>query len=335
MQIISSEGQRQQMEVESLARFVFRFLKGKSSSEPNRRAFFSVTDLKRALFPDAQDNRSSDEHIKLLEAIVLLERRGLVVRDFSYSEPRLRQLEDRAARQADRFIIYVHLTSLGMQSEFDKILLLVDKPEEIVEELEQKIGTLDNAVRQYYLESLRTYQEGLYISSVICLSVASERAIHWFAEAVESNSEAYQAEIENRKVRGHQRPDAIPLRHSHPQHLDNDKELTDLLNALTNIYHQNHNESGHPKPIPQNWSRDDQEISLLQFRVFMRTICQAIAECYANSKLAEVDDGVDKNKLYILAKTTGPQAAPAGLANPADRIPLCAFAFHSSIPTFY
>ncbi len=292
MQIISSEGQRQQMEVESLARFVFRFLKGKSSSEPNRRAFFSVTDLKRALFPDAQENRSSDEHIKLLEAIVLLERRGLVVRDFSYSEPRLRQLEDRAARQADRFIIYVHLTSLGMQSEFDKILLLVDKPEEIVEELEQKIGTLDNAVRQYYLESLRTYQEGLYISSVICLSAASERAIHWFAEAVESNSEAYQAEIENRKYAGINALTQYLSDTVIPNIFDNDKELTDLLNALTNIYHQNHNESGHPKPIPQNWSRDDQEISLLQFRVFMRTICQAIAECYVNSKLAEVDDGV-------------------------------------------
>lgn len=284
MQITPSEGQRQQMEVESLARFVFRFLKGKSSVEADRRDFFSVTDLKRALFPDAQDNRSSDEHIKLLEAIVLLERRGLVVRDFSYSEPHLRQL-DRPARQGDRFVIYVHLTALGMQSEFDKILLLVDDPQEIIDELEQKIGRLDTAVRQYYFESLRTYQEGLYTSSLICLSAASQRAIHWFAEAIASNSEAYQAEIENRK---HTDLNALTQYLTDtviPNIFEDDKELTDLLHALGKIYHHNHDEAGHPKSIPPNWSRDDQEIPLLQFRMFMRTMCQAIAECYPNSQL--------------------------------------------------
>ena len=298
MQITPSEGQRQQMDVESLARFVFRFLKGKSSSEPDRRDFFSVTDLKRALFPDAQENRSSDEHIKLLEAIALLERRGLVVRDFSYSEPRLRQV-DRPARQAGRFIIYVHLTSLGMNSEFDKIQLLVDKPQEIVDELEQKIGTLDNAVRQYYLESLRTYQEGLYISSVICLSAAAERAIYWFAEAIESNSEVYQEEIKNRKNASLFALTEYLSNTVVPNIFEDDRELKDLLVALAKICRQNHNEAGHPKPISQNWSRDEQEISLLQFRVFTRTICQAVAECRANSKPTTANERVGGDELEV------------------------------------
>ena len=80
-----------------------------------------------------------------------------------------------------------------------KSVLLVDKPEEIVDALEQKVGVLDSVVRQYYLESLRAYQEVLYISSVICLGAASERAIHWLAESIGSYCEKYQKQIEEKR----------------------------------------------------------------------------------------------------------------------------------------
>ena len=151
-----SEQEQQQirgMDVESLAKFVFRFLKEKITSDPDCSDFYPVACLRRELFLDA----GKHDPAELLEAIALLERKGLVVRGFSYPS--------RTIRSEDRFI--VHLTSIGMKSDFDdEILLLVDKPQEIVDALEQKIGTLDNVVKQYYLESLRAYQEGLYISYI-------------------------------------------------------------------------------------------------------------------------------------------------------------------------
>ena len=98
----------------------------------------------------------------------------------------------------NRFVVY--LTSVGIKSDIqDEILLLVNEPEEIVDALEQKVGNLDEVVRQYYLESLRAYQEGLYISSVICLGAASERAIHWLAKSMEAYSPKYQAKIKTRR----------------------------------------------------------------------------------------------------------------------------------------
>ena len=94
----------------------------------------------------------------------------------------------------------IYLTSIGRKSDVDDdVLLSLDNPEEIVTALEQKIGRLDDIVRQYYLESLRAYQEGLYISSVICLGAASERAIHWLAEAIGANFQNYQTKMQTKK----------------------------------------------------------------------------------------------------------------------------------------
>ena len=172
-----SEAQRQrvrEMDVESLAKFVFHLLKQRGSRPSNS---WTSLGLKEHLFANGDSIQSSYDRVQFLAAIVLLERRGLVVRDDSYSW--LRDLP------SPEFAI--HLTSIGMKSDFDdEVLLLVDKPEEIVGELEQKVGNLDEVIRQYYLESLRAYQEGLYISSVICLGAASERAIRWLAESIES-----------------------------------------------------------------------------------------------------------------------------------------------------
>ena len=173
-----------ELAVEPLAKYLFRYLKENLGSK-NSAPFVSVEHLWRGMFPGGPHYPSTSGYITLLESVTLLERRGLVMRDISSSGGRI----------YNKFIIY--LTSIGVQSDFDdEALLLVDKPEGIVGALEQKVGDLDEVVRQYYLESLRAYQEGLYISSVICLGAASERAIHWLAETIESYSEKYQEEIE-------------------------------------------------------------------------------------------------------------------------------------------
>ena len=210
MVITVSEEQRQQtpqMDVECLAKFLFCALKERISSDSKPPDSFSVVELRKDLFPGEREEQTRDEkqsrdnHRRLLEAVALLERRGLVVRECSYSEPGMPSSHQFETRQVDPSIVSVYLTSIGMNSDFDDgILLLVDKPEEIVSALEKKIGTLDDVARQYYLESLRAYQEGLYISSVICLGAASERAIHWLAESVSglyrNGSEKHRKEIE-------------------------------------------------------------------------------------------------------------------------------------------
>ena len=175
-----NEEQRQQnreMDVESLAKVVFRHLKENLDldPDPDDPDYSSVERLIRDLFPE-EDYPPPSNYPKLLEAITLLERRGLVIRSVTLS-----------SRGTNReFDFFVYFTSVGMKSDIeDEILLLVDKPEETVRALEDSVESLDDIVRQYYLESLRAYQEGLYISSVICLGAASERAIHWLAESIE------------------------------------------------------------------------------------------------------------------------------------------------------
>ena len=280
-----SEQERQQvrqMDVESLTGYLFRYLKENLSSSPGSCDFFyGVESLRKALFPDGVENQSDHDRFKLLEAIVLLERRGLVVRDFSYPKPIFGPLGK------DTFIVY--LTSIGMKSDFDdEILLLVDNPQEIVDALEQKIGTLDNVVRQYYLESLRAYQEGLYISSVIVLGAASERAIHWLAESIESYSKQYQKEIKKRRSGNILRLTEYLSNTVIPNIFGLDKkfagELKTRLNGLGTVYRENRNEAGHPQTVDQSWLREDQETLLLHFRRYITTICKAIGECHAKSR---------------------------------------------------
>ena len=298
------EKQRQlrEMDVESLAKLVFRLLKESVYLNHPHRYDFSSTFLgiRENLFPDAELTQYRHDHVHLLEAVVLLEKRGLVVRDFSYppTVPKSREKEipgtfDRDESQVisplDRF--GVHLTSIGIKTKWDEISLLVDRPQETVDSLEQKIGTLDNVVKQYYLESLRAYQEGLYIASVLCLGVASERAIHWLAESIESHSEQYQEEIEKRRsgkifrLTEYLSDTVIP-------HIfgDDNKfrgELKNRLNELGKIYRENRNKAGHPRNVVPNWPREDQEILLIQFRRYITTIYKAIEECQAKTALRQ------------------------------------------------
>ena len=278
MAITVSEEQRQQtrqMDVESLAKFVFRLLKQRLREEGDLPdCSWTSLGLRERLFSDADPTQTAYDRVRFLEVIVLLERRGLVIRDDSHSWLRNLPLAEFA----------VHLTTIGKKSDFDEILLLVDKPQEIVDTLEQEVGRLDDVVRQYYLESLRAYQEELYIASVFCLGAASERAIHWLAEAIESYSEKYQKEIEKRRSGEISRLIKYLSDSVIPNIFEDSDELKDRLDRLAGIYRENRNEAGHPKNVAQNWSRGDQEILLLQFRRYITTICKAIAECRVHNK---------------------------------------------------
>ena len=263
------------MDVESLAKVVFRYLSENLASYPDYKEilnppsnlYISVENLKKHLFPDEQYDHFFD-YVKLLEVVTLLERQGLVMRSTIRSSGGMNQ-----------FDFAVYLTSIGIKSKIDEdVILLVDKPEEIVRVLEQKVGNLDPVVRQYYLESLRAYQERSYNSSVICLGVASERSIHWLAESVESHSQQYQGKLKaNRNMRAlikYLSDTVIPDIFSADKNVAN--ELKKQLKGLGDVYRKNRNEAGHPQTVDQRWSREDQAFLLMQFSGYITTICEAI-----------------------------------------------------------
>ena len=267
-----SEEQRQrirEMDVEFLAKVVFGPLKGKYNPNPHSRGFFyNVGELGKEIFPSGQDNQSDFDYTKILEAIALLERRGLVVKDIP---------EQLGSFGKNYFSVF--LTTIGEKTSIDgEVFLLIDKSAEIVRALEQRVGNLDSVVRQYYLESLRAYQKGLYISSVICLGATSERAIHWLAESIESHFKQYQRKFKAKR----NMPDLIKYLSDSviPNIFSTDKnfadELKKRLSGLGNLYRENRNEAGHPQTVEQSWLREDQEYLLIQFRRYVTTICEAI-----------------------------------------------------------
>ena len=276
---LSEEKQQQfrEMAVESQARIVFRYLKDEYRSntgcyEDGRyKEYYSTESLREAIFFSRKTTKQSNrDYGMVLEATILLERRGLVVRDCPYP------LDTKGAKNS----YMVYLTSIGIKSDFhDSVLLLVDKPEEIVREVEQKVGELDDIVRQYYLESLRAFQEGLYISSVICLGAASERSILWLAESIESYCDKYQEPIQkNRRyisdltkyLSGSMIDDIFPDDETFK------REMRTRLTLLGSLYRENRNEAGHPKTVDQSWLGEDQEILLIHFRRYITTICEAV-----------------------------------------------------------
>lgn len=260
-------------DVESVAKVVFRNLKKNPKTYLDGLGFSHyVEELGSPLFSKENHRLSHSDHAAVLEAITLLERRGLVVRNITRRG---------SGGHEDQFVVY--LTSIGIKSNIDdEVILLVDKPEEIVRVLEEKTRDLDEVVRQYYLESLRAYQEGLYISSIICLGAASERAIHWLAESIESYSEIYQGQIEKRRdgnifrLTEYLSNTIIPNTFGHDKNFAD--ELKKRLNGLGNLYRENRNEAGHPQTVDQSWLGEDQEYLLIQFRRYLTTICDAIGK---------------------------------------------------------
>ena len=260
----------EQMDVESLANHVFRFIKAKMSSDPDGRDFYPVVRLRRELLDDAGEHNP----VKLIQAIRLLEKKDLVVRD-TPDPPRTFLKEENDI---------IELTSKGIESKPDKTILMVDTPSDIVNELEQDVGKLDAVVKQYYLESLRTYRTELYIASVLCLGVASERAIDWFAESVKGFcSASLQKTLEkkiNQNISGLTKylSDTII-----PTIFDkNEKTKKDLRKQLdwhAQLYRENRNDAGHPQGVVQDWSQEDQWIPLKQFPQFITVLHEAIEAC--------------------------------------------------------
>ena len=250
-----------ELDVETVAKIAFRYMKDNLKSYLDESTFSRpyVEDLRRTLFGGGDRYASRREDAKFLEAITLLERRGLVVRNIPH--------RNRGGHN-DQFVVY--LTSVGIKSNIDdEILLLVDKPAEIVRALEQKVGALDDIVKQYYLESLRAYQAELYISSVIDLGVASERAILWLAESIESSYPKYQQPIQKRKRNISDLTKYLSgsiLSDIFPNDATFEKELRKRLVLLGDLYRENRNDRGHPKTVdPTSWLGEDQEILLSSF----------------------------------------------------------------------
>ena len=289
MQLPLNYEQREQITIPELSIILFRQIKktieefeeqnqnrGYQSEEPIR---LYLPSLQEKICPENPTQGGSGDpsfFLKFYDAAALLKRRGLLMDGFD-------------SRYSNRSCIC--LTSVGEKSDVDgDVLLLIDNPEEIVTALEQKIGRLDDIVRQYYLESLRAYQGGLYISSVICLGAASERSIHWLAEAIEANFQHYQTNIQAKK-KGQISALTKYLSDSVIPNISNfDKrsaeELKNRLNGLAGVYRENRNDAGHPTTVEQSWLKDDQEILLLHFRRYITTISAAIVKCYPKSGVA-------------------------------------------------
>ncbi len=263
---------REEMDVESLAIYVLRDLKEKPKTYLDGSDFsFLIDDFRNDAFPEGNQYQRRSDNAKILEAVTLLERRGLVMRNIPGQ-----------LGTVGENCFSVFLTSIGIKSSIDDdVILLIDKPEEIVGKLEARVGDLDDVVRQYYIESLRAYQEGLYISSVICLGAASERAIYLLAGAIQSYSEKYQEGIKKRRhisgLTKYLSDSVIPIIFTTDKEFA--RELKDLLDELGKLYRKNRNDAGHPETIEQtNWLREDQEILLVHFRRYITTICEAIGK---------------------------------------------------------
>lgn len=259
----------QSMDIDSFTVFLFRWLKDNLNTDRiNYRDYYPIENLGGDLFPGGpRDPISEQDRFKLSEAIVNLERKRLVVRVF-----------DRMGRKP-----VICLSTIGVKSDVDDyVLLLVDKAEDIVTALEEKIGRLDNVVRQYYLESLRAYQEELYISSVICLGAASERAIHWLANAIEANYPSYRKRIQTkrnnniRELTKYLSDNVIPNVSSYDKTFA--QTLVERLDGLAKVYRENRNEAGHPKTVEQSWLNEDQGYLLLCFRRYIATISEAVTK---------------------------------------------------------
>ena len=260
------------MNMDSLTIVLFRWLKANkdtwnSESYSWKWNSYPIEGIGHYFFADTDNDVAQAYRFKIAEAITNLERKRLVVKVHHGTEKPI-----------------ICLSSIGLKSNVnDTVLLLVDKPEEIVSTLEQKIGRLDHVIRQYYLESLRAYQEELYISSVICLGAASERAIHWLADALGENVPEYQTGIQRKQKSGSMAGLIQYLSDSvAPNVFDDDKHFEQKfrkrLEGLANLYRENRNEAGHPKTVEQDWLYEDQEILLLHFRRYITTIAEAVAK---------------------------------------------------------
>ena len=261
MEPLLNAEQRKQISVPELARFIFRLVKDEKVDIRN------LTSLHEQLCPKNIYGREGDKSfwLKFYESIARLKQRGLL-------------MDVRAGFPNE---LNVCLTSVGQKSDFhDGILILIDDAQEIVNAVKEKAPNLDQNVEKYYLESLRACQGGHYLSSVMSLGAASERAIHCLADAVVKHNENIKKIIEKNKGNVSaltrwlgENVNQIFKSISEPTFRS---ELRDKLEGVARIYRLNRNEASHPDDGLHDWQRNEQECYLNQFRRYVYTIFRAI-----------------------------------------------------------
>jgi len=286
---------RREITVSELAKYILRIAKGFNrdsyshslNPEEEDRHVFNQSLLLRELCHtyELQNNGSNQEvsyddkkdfdfSVKFSEAIALLKHRGLLM-----DKIKVRGANPNPDSDIGKCL---RLTSIGEKSDFqDGILILIDDAQEIVNSLKQEVSNLDPIIEQYYLESLRACQEGLYISSVICLGAASERTIDCLVKAVIDKYLEHSKKFEELNSTSAQ-ISYFSDKNNFKQvfGLINDEtfrsELKDKLSGIAHIYRRNRNEAGHPGPIPMDMTREEQESYLNSFRRYVMTIFKAI-----------------------------------------------------------
>ena len=259
---------REECTPEELGRMIFRFLKNLRNEYKRER--IPLGELQAIFCPEnKQNNPATDECVcvKFYESVARLKLRGLLVevdRDcFGYARGPL-----------------VCLTSVGERSNLDQgVIILIDDAKKVVRDLKEKVHNLDPVVEQYYLESLRTCQNGFYISSVICLGAAAQRTINCLPDTVVQRYPQFEKEIDgNRRYISRLTEHLVNHRKKLFVSLEPkmQNELTENLEGLADIYRKNRNAAGHPKDVPQDWDRCEQECYLSQFRRLAATCYEAI-----------------------------------------------------------
>lgn len=275
-----SEKQRTNITVCNLARHIFRLGKKKVSVQdlPLLLQQLCPENKKEAMIEDHPDQEFT---LKFYEAIGLLKRRGLLMNviDGEFQGSSLLGLPIHSVRP----------TSIWEKSSFDDdgVIILIDDAQEIVNSLKEKVPELDPVVEQYYLESLRACQEGLYISSVICLGAASEKTIDCLVQAVTEKYSEHGKKLEKRRSISAQikylsdKKNFRPIFGSIEDEMFKN-EIKEKLSGIAHIYRRNRNEAGHPGPISMDITRDEQQCYLNSFRRYAMIIFEAIRMLKSN-----------------------------------------------------
>ena len=122
---------------------------------------------------------------------------------------------------------------------------------------------------------------------MICLGVASERAIHWLAKSIEVNSQKYKAAIQKKRkgsiaaLTKYLSDTVVSDIFDYDKHFA--KELLEHLEGLATLYRKNRNEAGHPQAVEQTWLTSDQQILLLQFHRYITKIAEAVTKSGSNN----------------------------------------------------
>ena len=253
-----------------LAKLIFRL---------GKKGFGSAPGLLEKLCPENKASDPVKEHQnrafteKFYEAIAWMKHQGLLM-----------DVLDHIGSPTDyhkHHIPDIRPTSAWESSHLDDDgnIILIDDAQKIVTSLKEEIKELDPVVEQYYLESIRACQDCLYISSVICLGAASEKAIHCLADAII----VYDCKYEE-GIRKNRKEISKLIQHVSANVADISEpvfskgfmnELKEELDGIAFIYRRNRNKAGHPREI-QSVGRAQQESFLYAFDGYARTIFKAI-----------------------------------------------------------